>query len=285
MLALSPTATELPIRAEKLGVIVQARSPTVIAFGLTAVTAPVSRAEDVPVAVALVVPVVPPEDVVVTDEDELEVDGDCEDETEELDEVDDELEDDVEVEVIEPGLPGVPGVPETVTDPGLPAAPDEELPMEDAACSIAFNVPCRQRIAANCPEENPESETRGPSRHASWPTEIRSGPRAEILPVENCAVDRTWVALAAPVETSTATIATAAPRRIATKVCAPGSELSTYSPPTALIGGRDVLGHVTQSRRSQCAGLGTHEQLEGRTNGIVKGQPMRCAWWARRAML
>ena len=87
MLALSPTSTELPISAEKLGVMVEVRSPTVIDFELTAVTAPVSRAEGVPVAVALVVPVVPPpEDVTVTDEDELDVDGDCEDETEELDE-------------------------------------------------------------------------------------------------------------------------------------------------------------------------------------------------------
>ncbi len=119
------------------------------------------------------------------------MDGDCEDETEELDEYDDELEDDVEVEVIEPGLPGAPEIGVPAADPGLPAAPDDELPMEDAACLIAFNVPCRQRIAANCPEENPESETRGSSRHARWPTEIRSGPSAEIFPVENCAVDPT----------------------------------------------------------------------------------------------
>ncbi len=42
MLALSPVTTEFPISAEKLGVIVQVRSPTVIDFGLIAVTTPVS---------------------------------------------------------------------------------------------------------------------------------------------------------------------------------------------------------------------------------------------------
>ena len=77
-----------------------------------------------PVAVALVVSVVPPpEDVAVSDEDELDVEEDCDDETEEIDEFDDEFE--VEDEVTEPGLPGV---PETITDPGLPAAPNDELP-------------------------------------------------------------------------------------------------------------------------------------------------------------
>jgi hypothetical protein len=116
------------------------------------------------VAVALVVSVVlPPEDVAVAAEDELDVEEDCDDETEEIDEFDDELEDENEEEVTEPGLPGV---PETVADPGPPAAPDEELPRENEACLIAFNMPCRQRIAANSPEENPEIETRGSSRHA-----------------------------------------------------------------------------------------------------------------------
>jgi hypothetical protein len=42
MLALSPLATEFPISAEKLGEIVQVRSPTVIEFELTVVTTPVS---------------------------------------------------------------------------------------------------------------------------------------------------------------------------------------------------------------------------------------------------
>jgi hypothetical protein len=42
MLALSPIATECAISAEKLGVIVQVRSPTVIELELTAVTTPVS---------------------------------------------------------------------------------------------------------------------------------------------------------------------------------------------------------------------------------------------------
>ena len=112
-------------------------------------------------AVALVVSVLlPPEDVAEAAEDELDVEEDCDDETEE-NEFDDELED--EDEVTEPGLPGV---PETVADPGPPAAPDEELPRENEACLIAFNMPCRQRIAANSPEENPEIETRGSSRHA-----------------------------------------------------------------------------------------------------------------------
>ena len=41
MLALSPIATEFPMSAETLGVIVQVRSPTVIDFELTAVTTPV----------------------------------------------------------------------------------------------------------------------------------------------------------------------------------------------------------------------------------------------------
>jgi hypothetical protein len=112
------------------------------------------------VAVALVVPVVPPPvDVAVEDEDELEVEEDCDDENEELDELENEDDD----EVTEPGLPGA---PETVTDPGLPAAPDDEPPRENESCLIAFNTPCRQRIAADCPEVNPEIETRGSSRHA-----------------------------------------------------------------------------------------------------------------------
>jgi hypothetical protein len=42
MLALSPIATELPISAEKLGVIEHVRLPTVIDFELTLVTTPVS---------------------------------------------------------------------------------------------------------------------------------------------------------------------------------------------------------------------------------------------------
>lgn len=114
--------------------------------------------------VALVVSVVlPPEDVAVRDEDELDVEEDCDDETEELDEFDDEFEDEFEDEVTEPALPGD---PETVTDPGLPAAPSDELPREDEACLITFNTPCRQRIAANWPDENPEIEKRGSSRHA-----------------------------------------------------------------------------------------------------------------------
>lgn len=41
MLALSPTATELPISDERLAGIVQVRSPTVIDFELTAETTPV----------------------------------------------------------------------------------------------------------------------------------------------------------------------------------------------------------------------------------------------------
>ena len=162
MLALSPIATEFPISAEKLGVIAQVRSPTVIDFELTAATTPVSRDEGAPVAVELVVAVVPPaEDLAVADEDELEVEEDCDDETEETDEFDDELDDDEEVTE-----PWVPDVPVTVTDPGVPAAPDGELAGLSEACLIAFNAPCRQRIAANCPEENPEIETRGSSRHA-----------------------------------------------------------------------------------------------------------------------
>ena len=52
------------------------------------------------------------------------------------------------------------------TLPGLPAAPSDELPREDEACLITFNTPCRQRIAANWPDENPEIEKRGSSRHA-----------------------------------------------------------------------------------------------------------------------
>jgi hypothetical protein len=160
MLALSPTATEFPISAEKPGVIVQVRSPSVIELELTAVTTPVSRDEGVPVAVALVVPVMPlPEDDAVADEEELDVEEDCDDETEETDAVDEEDED----EVTEPGLPGA---PETIVDPGLPEAPDDELPGENEACLITFNTPCRQRIAAICPEENPEIGTRGSSRQA-----------------------------------------------------------------------------------------------------------------------
>ncbi len=164
--------------------------------------------------VALVVPVVPPpEDVVVVDEDELDPEEDCDDENEELDEFDDELEDEDEMET-EPGLPGA---PETLTDPGLPAAPNDERPRENEPCLIVFNTPCRQRIAADCPEENPEIETRGSSRHARWPIEIRSGPSAEIFPVASCVVGRVPLAPATPVETNIATIATTSPRRIASK--------------------------------------------------------------------
>jgi hypothetical protein len=89
----------------------------------------------------------------VTDEDELDAEEDCDDETVEIDEFDDELEDE---EVTEPGLPGV---PETISGPGLPAAPNEELPRVNEAGLIAFNTPRRQKIAANCPDENPAIET------------------------------------------------------------------------------------------------------------------------------
>jgi len=100
----------------------------------------------------------PPDDDDVTVEDEDDDEEECDTETEETDE--DELDDD-EV-VTEPGLPGV---PETVTDSG-PAAPDDELPEENEACLIVFNTPSRHSIAANCPEENPEIDTRDPRRHA-----------------------------------------------------------------------------------------------------------------------
>jgi hypothetical protein len=101
----------------------------------------------------------PDDDVTVEDEDEFEVDD--EDDETETDELDDALAD--EEEVTEPGLPGV---PEMVTDPGLPAFPDDELPRENEACLIVFNTPSQQRIEAACPDENPETERRGPSRHA-----------------------------------------------------------------------------------------------------------------------
>ena len=166
--------------------------------------------------VALVVPVVPPpEDVVVVDEDELDPEEDCDEETEELDEFedDDELED--EEVTTEPGLPGA---PEMITDPGVPAAPDDELPSENEACLIAFNTPCRQRIAAALPGgESRDRDARLEPRCQRWPTEIRSGPSAEIFPVANCAVGRARLAPATPVETNMATIATTSPRRIATK--------------------------------------------------------------------
>ena len=110
-----------------------------------------------PVTIALVVSVVaPPDDLAVEDEDELDAEEDCDDETEETDEFEAELEDEDEDAVTELGLPDV---PETVTDPGLPAVPDDELPGENEACLMVFNTPCRQRIAANCPGENPEIET------------------------------------------------------------------------------------------------------------------------------
>ena len=131
---------------------------------------------------------------------------DCDTETDELD---DEVEDE-EVET-EPGLPGV---PETVTDPGLPA-PDDEVPEESDACLIVFNTPCRQRIAANCPDENPEMEKLGPNRHATWPIEMRDGPSDEIFPVANCAAGPVRLAPATPVETSTANTAATSPLRIA----------------------------------------------------------------------
>jgi hypothetical protein len=96
------------------------------------------------------------DDVAVEDEDDDEEELDTE-----TDETDDDEFEDVEV-VTEPGLPGV---PETVTDPGAPA-PDDDDPGKCEACLIVFNTPSRHSIAANCPEENPETETRGPRRHA-----------------------------------------------------------------------------------------------------------------------
>ena len=95
----------------------------------------------------------------MTDENELDVAEDCDDETVEIDEFDDELKDEV---VTEPGLPGVP----EITGPGPPAAANDELPRENEAVLIAFNTPCRQKIAANCPDENPAIEAWGPNRHA-----------------------------------------------------------------------------------------------------------------------
>jgi hypothetical protein len=183
------------------------------------------------------------------DEDELEPEDDCDEETEELDEFedDDELED--EEVTTEPGLPGA---PEMITDPGVPAAPDDELPSENEACLIAFNTPCRQRIAASWPEENPEIERRGWSRHATWPTEIRSGPSAEIFPVANCAVGRPWLAPATPVETSITVIATTSHRRIATKSADLEASCQRASPPmTDPLTPRTALthGHRTHDSR------------------------------------
>ena len=88
----------------------------------------------------------------MTDENEPNVEEDCDDETVEIDEFEDELDDEV---VTEPGLPGDP----EVTGPGLPAAANDELPREDEAGLIAFKTPCRQKMAANCPDENPAIET------------------------------------------------------------------------------------------------------------------------------
>lgn len=165
-----------------------------------------------PFTVALVVTVVPPDDeLVVEDEDEDEDELDTEtDET-------DEPAEPVEVELTEPGLPGLPGVPVTVTDdPGLPV-PDAELPNEWEACLIDFSTPCRHSTAANCPDENPVIDTRGPRRHERWPIEIREDPSAEIFPVANCAVEPTGpLAPATPVQTAIAAIATTTPRCIAT---------------------------------------------------------------------
>ena len=86
------------------------------------------------------------------------------DDEEDCDTETDELDDEVEDEELETE-PGLPGVPDTVTDPGLPA-PDDEVSEESDACLIVFNTPSRHSIAASCPEENPDTETRGPRRHA-----------------------------------------------------------------------------------------------------------------------
>jgi hypothetical protein len=152
MLALSPTATEFPIIAAKLGVIVQVRLPTVIELEETAATTPVAWDEGAPVLVALVVTVVvPPFDEVDEDEDD---EDDCVDETDELDETldDDEME-------TEPGLPAAP-------DEELPDVPDAELAAGMCACLIVLSTPRRHRIAANCPEEKPDTEACCPTRQA-----------------------------------------------------------------------------------------------------------------------
>ena len=107
MLAVSPTATELPSSAEKLGVIEQVRSPTVMEAGETPVTVPVFCADGTPVVVALVVTVVVPPDVEVAEEEE---DEDTEEDDDENEEEDEEAADD-----------------ETLTDPALPGAPEDEM--------------------------------------------------------------------------------------------------------------------------------------------------------------
>ena len=103
--------------------------------------------------VALVVSVAPfPVDIAVTDENEPNVEEDCDDETVEIDEFDDELDDEV---ATEPGSPATPRSPARDLRP----RPTTSSPREDEAGLIAFKTPCRQKMAANCPDENPAIET------------------------------------------------------------------------------------------------------------------------------
>jgi hypothetical protein len=146
MLAVSPTATELPSSAEKLGVIEQVRSPTVMEAGETPVTVPVFCADGTPVVVALVVTVVVPPDVEVAEEEE---DEDTEEDDDENEEEDEEAADD-----------------ETLTDPALPGAPEDEMLVGAEAGLIVLSTPCRHEIIANCRAEKPDTETCGPTRHA-----------------------------------------------------------------------------------------------------------------------
>ena len=138
---MSPTATELPSSAEKPGVIEQVRSPTVMDPGETPVTVPVFCADGPPVVVALVVKVVVPPDVEDAEEDEEEDTEEDDDETADADD-------------------------ETVTDPALPGAPEDEMLVGAEARLIVLSTPCRHEMIANCRAEKPDTETCGPIRHA-----------------------------------------------------------------------------------------------------------------------
>ncbi len=130
MLALSPTATELPISFEKLGVIEQVRSPTVIDPESTAATVPFAWVEGAPVLVALVVTVVPP--LEVADDTELDEETDEDEET------------------------------DTETEPGLPGAPEDELAPESGVCLIVRSDRFQHEMAASWPVEKPDTEIWGP---------------------------------------------------------------------------------------------------------------------------
>ena len=85
---------------------------------------------------------------------------------------------------------GAPRCPRDADRPGTPGSSKTTSARERTGVLDRLQRALSAEDRGELPGGEPEIETRGSSRHARWPTEIRSGPSAEIFPVASCVVVR-----------------------------------------------------------------------------------------------